>query len=64
MWNNKSTVDKFEKLPRADRMLLLYIRDFNTKPYIKNLIPVRGGVLTYVPNLLRGLLCSTSKKNC
>jgi hypothetical protein len=32
MWCNKSTVGQFEKLPRSDRMLLLYLLDYNTKP--------------------------------
>lgn len=32
MWNNKSTVGQFEKKPRSDRMLLLYLLDYNTKP--------------------------------
>ena len=32
MWGKKSTLDKFEEISRADRMLLLYLRDFNTRP--------------------------------
>jgi hypothetical protein len=47
MWCNKSTVGRFEKLPRSDRMLLLYVLDYNTKPRDWNdyLRPLRGTVI-------------------
>ena len=32
MWCNKSTVGRFGERPRSDRMLLLYLLDYNTKP--------------------------------
>lgn len=32
MWCNKSTVGQFGERPRSDRMLLLYLLDYNTKP--------------------------------